>query len=514
MGKLKTSAAKKPLNLHAIILSVLYIFCLLCYGGFHETTLVIAGILVVIPLLLKRTAIRISINQCLFFLFAVWYFCCSLQGGFFIEHVSRGLMPFIVLLFWIYISNTPGLKKDAIIIITKASLFVAVIAIIHCLAQSVADRTLYRLTFPFDYSNVCGIYFAVCFFWSKNISSRGFAYWKFIFLAAVVLSQSVGALGLLVLAFTYQLLKNKKYFMVLGEIAIFGIFAFLLRDRLLESSATFLERLLQIQDGISCISDNPIAGIGAGKWQFAKWYYQTGFYGALFLHSSIFELGVNSGIVGMALFAAVCFFEVKKAFVHKHNFIPAAIIIAHGLMDFSFSFITILAALVLSLADAEQEKSFAVNVFPVKISSAALCLLFVFLLTGNVQSTAFQRNISLGMTAGQACETFEESLFLKNSVKSEQSLCAHLYREKHYKNSISFDNYKYLPTEMILYNSMNMKDGEAYLLDRIRMQPYNVYLKRLVTAECSESCKEEIKRITQQAIENLSFLGKILYDLI
>ena len=317
MAKIKTSTTKKPLNLHAIILSVLYIFCLLCYGGFHETTLIIASLFVTIPLVLRKTAIRISFNQCLLFVFAVWYFCCSLQSGFFVEYASRGLIPFAVLLFWIYISNTPGLKENAIIIITKASLFVAAIAIAHCAVQSIADRTLYRLTFPFDYSNVCGIYFAVCFFWSKSIPDRAFGYLKMIFLLAVVLSQSVGALGLLVLAFTYQLIKNKKYFVVIAEFAIFGILAFLLRDRLLESSATFLERLLQIQDGISCILDNPIAGIGAGKWQFAKWYYQTGFYGALFMHSSFFELGVNSGIVGMILFAAVCFFEVKKAYSRR-----------------------------------------------------------------------------------------------------------------------------------------------------------------------------------------------------
>ncbi|MBR5587139.1 MAG: O-antigen ligase family protein [Clostridia bacterium] len=511
MGKLKTTASGKPLNLHAIVLAVLYIFCLLCYGGFHETILVIAGISVAVPLLLKKSAFRITLNQGLFFLFAVWYFCCSLQGGFFIEYVSRGLIPFVALLFWIYISNTPGLKEDAVKIITKASFFVATIAILHCAVQSATDRTLYRLTFPFDYSNVCGIYFAVCFFWSKKCDFR---YRRFVFLTAVVLSQSVGALGLLVLAFTYQLIKNKKYLIVLAEIALFGIVAFLLRGRLLESSSTFLERLLQIQDGIFCILDNPVCGIGAGKWQFAKWYYQTGFYGALLMHSSVFEMGANSGFVGMLLFAAVCFLEIKKAFVKKCDFVPAAIILVHGLMDFSLSFITVVAALVLSLADTDTEKSFTINVRCGKICSAGVCLMLCFLLMGNLQATAFQRNISLGLTAADACEKFENNLFLKCSVKSAQSLCANMYREKEYTDSLKFENYKYLPTEMILYNSMDSEKGEDYLLERIRKQPYNVYLKRLVSAECSESCKEEIKRITLEAIENLSFLGKILYDLI
>ena len=193
---------------------------------------------------------------------------------------------------------------------------------------------------------------------------------------------------------------------------------------------------------------------------------------------------------------------------------PAAIIMAHGLIDFSFSFITVTAALVLSLADTEKEKSFTINVIPKKISSAVVCMLLGFLLIGNLQATAFQWDISRGITASQACEKFEQNLFLKHSVKSGQGLCAHLYREKEYKETVVFDNYKFLPTEMILYNSINMEEREEYLLECIRKQPYNVYLKRLVTDDCSEGCKEEIRNITLEAIDNLSFLGKILYDMI
>ena len=60
----KTNVSKNPkkeipFNLHTIILSAIYIIFLFCYGGFHETPIVIAGIIVFAALWLKK-GIRIT----------------------------------------------------------------------------------------------------------------------------------------------------------------------------------------------------------------------------------------------------------------------------------------------------------------------------------------------------------------------------------------------------------------------------------------------------------------------
>ena len=97
----------------------------------------------------------------------------------------------------------------------------ALFSIIYCVTKSFDSKVLQRLSFPFDYSNACGIYFAVCFFIAKYSKSEFLNKAGFIFIPALVLTQSIGAVGVFIIAYLYVLIKEKKFipiiiFVILG----------------------------------------------------------------------------------------------------------------------------------------------------------------------------------------------------------------------------------------------------------------------------------------------------------
>ena len=512
----KTNVSKNPkkeipFNLHTIILSAIYIIFLFCYGGFHETPIVIAGIIVFAALWLKK-GIRITASQGIFGIFSLWYLGCSLQNGFFIEYAARGLMPLVVFGFWICISNSNVSKEKALDIIIEASMWVAIIAIAHCIKKSIDASALQRLSLPFDYSNVCGIYFAVMFFLSAGRQSQFLKRCRFVFLLALVLSQSVGAIGLFAIVVGCKLIKNKKYIYLGLCIAAALAMAFLLKGRVIQSMGTFLERLLQIHDGFMCIIHNPISGIGAGWWELAKQYYQTGFYEAKLIHSSIVAIGVNSGIVGLALFLTVCILEFKKAYIQKKNILLPIVILLHALMDFSLSFFTVSVLIILLLPDFE-EKTYSVGFAVTKSSASALILCFLFVLTGIITYSSFQKKSVRITSADEVCQSFNESYIYRSSVRLSRIAGGRRYMSGENKNSPKLKKFKYMPTEMILLDSMNREKRGEYLLSKLEIYPYNTLLKKFIIDGYGEDFEEKAQKIASDAGQDGSFFGKILYDL-
>ncbi len=500
-----------PFNLHTIILSAIYIIFLFLYGGFHEITIVIAGIFAFVALLLKK-GISITVSQGIFGAFSLWYLGCSLQNGFFVEYMARGLIPLVVFGFWIYISNSSVSKEKALDIITEASMWLALIAIGHCVKKCSDAHSLQRLSLPFDYSNVCGIYFAVMYFLSSKNASRFLRGCRFVFLTALILTQSVGAVGLFVLVMVYELTRNKKYIpLILGAVA-FAVLGVVLKGRIIQSMGTFLERLLHIRDGLVCIARNPITGIGAGWWEIAKQYYQTGFYEAKVIHSSVITIGVNSGIIGLGLFLTVCILEFRKAFIQRKNVLLPIVILIHALLDFSLSFFTVSILILLLIPDFE-EKTYTLGSAMPKSSAVASILCFAFILTGIFSSLAFQKKTVRISNPDELCREFNSSFFLKSSVHSSRTISGRMYQTKHTKDVPDLKKFKYMPTEMILLNSFH-KGGEAeYLLSQLRKYPYNTMLKKFIIDGYGGTFEKKTLKIASDAGHEGSFFGKILYDL-
>ena len=498
-------------NTQIVLFIIFAILITLCYGGFFESAILVSAFFVCIISFFKGFKITFTKSQGIFFIFSVWYFICSFKNGFVIEYIIKGLLPFVIFFFWIYISNMRDKKEKIIDIITEASAWIGIIAIIHCIALSIKNEHFIRLSFPFDYSNVCGIYFAVCYFNAELSKSKFLNNIKYIFLIALIFTLSVGSILIFIFAITYSFIKEKKYKHIIIEFILLFVFAIIFKNRIIESSATFLERLLHIYDGIICIKQNPVTGIGAGCWQNAKNYYQTGFYIANTIHSSVVSVGVSSGIIGLLLFAYVFVSETKKVMQSKNKIIPFMILL-HAFIDFSLSFIAIDLILILSLDIKEAENKFFIKQSYKKLLTAVLFSFLMFLSVGYCKSVSFQNDIINGKSEGYVIEKFDESFYIKASINSQKSLAAFLYSEKSDAKA-SFKNYRYMPIEMILQKAIYSKEGDEYILQNLEKQPYNTVLRDYIANEFSNDTAKKAISIVEKSHEKASFLGKILYKL-
>ena len=81
------------------------------------------------------------------------------------------------------------------------------------------------------------------------------------------------------------------------------------------------------------------------------------------------------------------------------------------------------------------------------------------------------------------------------------------------KNSPKLKKFKYMPTEMILLDSMNREKRGEYLLSKLEIYPYNTLLKKFIIDGYGEDFEEKAQKIASDAGQDGSFFGKILYDL-
>ena len=482
----------------------------LCYGGFPESTIAIFGMLVAGVFLGRKIKVRITHSKGIFLIFSLWYFLCSVVNGFVLEYAIRGLIPLLACLFWIWCSDLGSTKEKIKDVIVEVSLWIAVASIIHCVIISVNAESLRRITFPFDYSNASGIYFAACYFMAQKSRDGFLNKCKYIFVLALLLTQSVGAIGLFALVFLYQLIKDKKYWYTLG--IIFGIIlgGFCFKERIIESSGTFIERLLQIYDGTICMTKNPVFGIGAGWWEHAKDHYQTGFYLAKTIHSSIITIGVNSGVIGLILFLSVCFLEIRKMAVKKNISIPAVLILTHCFLDFTLSFMALDVLLVLSLPDCDDEKAVEVNEIPRKIIAGILMISFILFTYGIIRVNAFQKNVRTG--ASESISEIKKDFYIRNSIRCVQYSAAQMYQEETASAELNEISYKYMPIELLLYKS-KCEGGEEYLLKSLEKQPYNTVLRDFIVSDYQGEVSEKASLILETAATKASFFGKILYNI-
>ena len=211
MAKKTELSKESAIGLSGVILLIVEAFLLLGNGGFFEESILIAGVVITALTFYKKEFFRLSVSQMLLFGFSAWYFICSVKDGFVIEYASRGLIPFVVFLFWIAISQEKINKDKLADILLEISIWIAVVGVLWTVVDSVKAYSLVRLRFPFDYSNASGIYFAMCCFMSERSKTKFVKRAKYLFLAALLLTQSVGAIGVFALAAAYRLICCKKY---------------------------------------------------------------------------------------------------------------------------------------------------------------------------------------------------------------------------------------------------------------------------------------------------------------
>lgn len=494
-------------NLFAICAVIAYI--ILNQGGYFAGGIISAGL--IISLVMIRSKIQIKVTDVIFFVFGIWYLFCSLKPGFDIRYMAKGLLPIICLLFKFLLPHNQDDKKAILKKIIVISFYITVLAIFIGIYFSLTSMRLRRLTFPFQYANTSGIFFGVMFILSRYMEFEWAKKRQYVFFAGLILTQSVGAIGLTVLA---EILLSRNLKRTLAILVILLIGAIVLKGRVYQSIGTFIERFLHIYDGLLCVADNALFGIGAGRWELYKNLYQTGFYDAREIHSSIVQIAVDSGFIGIGAFAISFIYAIKKTlFSGKVYFIAVLMILLHSCLDFTLTF-TAMGFLIMILFSCGEDTSRKLTLLKKGVVIPVACVfavMFSVLSCGMYQIKKLD-GINITKRYSAYIHYYDTNILSQKSVKTKENYAKALYATGHKDMCLNvLENMDVLSTDMIILEKgcIGNWKGTINYLDE---QPYNKNLYKTVFYNCNdESLQKQTKDMLDEAISSMSYLGKILF---
>lgn len=378
----------------------------LIQGGFYPAVFLAAGFVCAI-ISLVRAGRGIQRAEVVFWSFSALCLLTSVINGYDAAGLAQAALPLAVAFFLrAILSVEPEKRRRLADILCFLSGIFAVIAL-AAVSGVVALRgavSAGRIQFPFQYANASGAWFGATLILTEEKRDKVIVWTRLPVLAALLLTRSVGAIGVycLGMAAGLALSKNRRakwpyvvIFHALGVLcalaivllptfpaflaiavtvagslmidkfmpllirykfqwiflllAVIGIVPVILSQRIASAAGTFAERLLQIHDGLAIVADHPLFGIGAGNWTRIYRTYQTAQYTSNAVHSGLVEFAVDGGVV-----TAVAFFTfIVMAFAVRgrkpQETIAAGLIGFHSLFDFTLRFFPILCLLVLCL---------------------------------------------------------------------------------------------------------------------------------------------------------------------
>lgn len=131
--------------------------------------------------------------------------------------------------------------------------------------------------------------------------------------------------------------------------------------------ATFSERLDMMRSGISYLMVNPFFGVGPYRWRLLDLQDGGTYFNTWHIHNSLIHVGVELGLMAMALlgFVILRFFKKEKSLSQRAAFMA---FFFHNMMDTSFFYIGITAFSLLATGDPDNRGK--------KIPDAVIRLLF------------------------------------------------------------------------------------------------------------------------------------------
>ena len=499
---------KNPVS--SFVIGTIIAYLVLNQGGYFAGGVISAGL--VVTLLIFRARIRLNMTDILFFIFSLWYLFCSVRTGFDVRFIAKGIVPLLCLGFKFLLPTDSDAKDELIKKIIKVSFYITIIAIIVCINISIKSMRLRRLTFPFQYANTSGIFFGVMFVLSRYSGFEWAKKRQYVFFTALALTQSVGAIGLTVLAEIF-LSENKKRTLLM--IAVLMVGAIVLRGRIYQSIGTFIERFLQMYDGLLCTLDNPLFGIGAGRWALFKNLYQTGFYDAKEIHSSFVQIAADSGFSGFGLFILVLVYVFKNLKFHnKAYFAGILMILLHSCLDFSLAFIAVCFILVILVnsGEAKEEKEFEFKTILKPVVLTVMSVAFFVLSVGMYQIKKLD-GINHTKNYPKYVSYYENNFLSQKSVKTTENYAKALYATGKKEECLEvLKNIDVLSSDMIIIKKGCYNDWGEVIKD-LKSQPYNsVIYKTVFYNSNDEALQKQSKEMLNEAISSMSYLGKILFE--
>jgi hypothetical protein len=453
------------------LIAAFLLIMVLLQGGFPDAVWAYAGVAVFIAALVIKIKtlpdLRITALMAVIALLSVISTAMS-DGG--MSGYIAAVKPLVMFGFLIVLYNADFDLYEAAFI---AGTVAAVVGLVSYSGASLFAGSVIsgRLQGTFQYANAAGLFLGVCAFLTKrNTKQSRFAMLMEI---ALLLTQSVGAIAVyvgvtalscvrgrekrasIVVEFLVSAVSAALMYIVAYRLAIpaaavvFPVLAFVFGGKIrslavkferaaapllvgaailgtagvlavrgLRPLATYIERIIQITDGVSLMLRKPL-GIGAGQWGLRYMEYQTAPYTSRLIHSGYIQIGVDSGIAALAAAAAVLGIWARRRKRGTES-LAVAMILCHAALDISFSFLSIdllLCMLFIStFPGREIQKSTSGNTERVRFKAltrtalAAPLLLCVVIAYG-----AFEKNRALWLAErgniGEAQRVAESAVF-------------------------------------------------------------------------------------------------------
>jgi O-antigen ligase len=374
------------------IVTAIMAVAVLWQGGFYDMTWCVFGIFCAVNVFwfakkLPPRSVAVPV-----FALVLLYFVSALTNGAHYESFRQSIRPLVIFFALIALCNAQ--KLDVAFCIRVSGIF-AVIMGLAALAGIIAFPGAWsanRLQGTFQYANAAGIFFAVCAFLARSERWRGI--WLApLFEIALLLTQSVGALLMYAFGWFLWLLTRKRWKSCLGLFfagmtAGIVLLQFRAPGRIMSS---YLERLIQIHDGLSAMLSHPF-GIGPGLWSVRVLELQSAFYTANHMHSFFAEVAAETGILGLGLLVFLFISRLAHFFRVSHGprreklltprRIAAGMLLLHGAVDITFDFLSlVLLFLLLTASDTEDGPAFPKAM---RIAGCAATLMFGAFMTFNI----------------------------------------------------------------------------------------------------------------------------------
>lgn len=392
-----------------------------------------------------------------------------------------------------------------------------------------------RLQAFFQYANTAAVWFALSFLLllDSPLFTKIDCLVPFI---ALVLTRSVAVAILFVFGLMIYLILEKRstasfLLAAFGLVLILCIYD-MMSGRIVESVQTFIERIIQIYDGLRLAGSSPFIGIGPGAWRQSYRFVQSAQYSANVIHCGYLQILLDGGIFALTAFLwfcitrMICIFKERSNIPHS-SFVVAGIVLMllHFMVDIDiqFAFIDLLLVLFLSRGNEKysiKELSFG---FPNWANKGCLllCLSIIFGLT---TITCYRSYLIEVGDRGPSC-------FEKDPEVTENYLLR-LCDEGEYASVVDAADSLRLRSETSelqllkigsLYCMDMRDDAEECLLELIDMQKKNVDLYKIATTYfdyygISNEGRIRLTRIENQANEMIerppaSYLrNQVLYE--
>lgn len=556
----------------------------LVQGGYFPTVFLLAALAAACGLLFTRCPADPGRTWWAWAL-AGWYLCAALRWGYRSDSLAQAFLPAGCALFFTAccgLSPADRSRYFSHILLGSGALAVLSLLAFSGVLPFHGAVTAHRLQGTFQYANAAGSWFAAMALLAQDCPDARCRKLTMVHITALFLTRSTGALALYAAMEILRIFLRRKegvwadcvlqhgaalafaallFFLpgwpVLPALALLGLLswrwerlaalgarlhlqwaclalgaaaavAVLLSPRFSTSLGTFVERIVQMKDGLGAMLRHPVFGLGAGSWALLSPYYQSAQYSASVIHSSPVLIGVDAGLPAAALAAGLVVSGWRRGGRSLSQSLAAALLILHSVLDFTMRFYplaTLLLALLSAGAGRDAPQTPRQRSLPFHRAGAAACaLLSLWLLAGELETKQLNARVNAGDWAGAAACYQDRRWLFGDSRKARGAYLYALYGAEDRQGVLSAaQGAQDLSLDELLLQAQAMEElGDregacTLLLEQLEQRLYQVELfqataERFRLWEVEEDTIDAYNRLADRANDSQTFLGALKGD--